>query len=154
MTKFFSCTSGGFYDDVIHGRDIPEDAVEIDDSAYQDLFAAQSAGKRIIPAPTGHPIAVDPPPPTTDEKRAAFTAAIQQHLDTTARRLGYDDIRSAVTYAEEPAVAKFQSEGRALRAWRSLVWAAGYELMDEVLRGERSEPSIDELLALLPALAP
>lgn len=79
---------------------------------------------------------------------------VQAHMDQTARAYGYDDIKTAVTYAEEPAVAKFQAEGRALRAWRSRVWAACYELLERVQAGEAEEPAPDALPDLLPRLAP
>ena len=80
-----------------------------------------------------------------------LTQTVQEHLDSTAQSLGYDDIRSAATYADEPAVAKFQNEGKALRAWRSLVWAASYELMMAVRAGNRAVPTADELIKSLPA---
>ncbi len=81
------------------------------------------------------------------------TDAIQAHLDDAARALGYDDIKSAVTYAEEPAVPKFQQEGQAFRAWRSLVWAHCYGVLEAVQAGERGIPSVEELLAELPQLS-
>lgn len=81
-----------------------------------------------------------------DSKRAV----VQNLMDVKARAMGYDNIGSAITYAEEPAVAKFQSEGQALRAWRSLVWAACYAVLDDVKAGKRAVPTDAELLALLP----
>ena len=86
------------------------------------------------------------------QTQAAKIAAVQQHMDDQAKALGYDDIKSAATYAEETAVPKFQAEGQAFRAWRSLVWAACYQIMDEVSAGDRSVPSDAELIAELPAL--
>ena len=79
-------------------------------------------------------------------------AAIQAHMDNAAQGYGYDDIKAAVTYADEPAVPKFQAEGRAFRAWRSLVWAHAYGVLDEVQAGHREQPTADELLAELPKL--
>lgn len=55
-------------------------------------------------------------------------AAVQGMLDSTAQSKGYDNINSAIGYAEEPSVEKFQLEGRAFRQWRSLCWAKCYEL--------------------------
>ena len=78
-------------------------------------------------------------------------SAVHNHLDAAARSAGYDDIKSAVTYADEPAVPKFQAEGQRFRAWRSLVWAACYAMLDDVLAGTRTVPTVDELLAELPA---
>jgi len=91
-----------------------------------------------------------PPGETPEQMQAALTASVQAHLDSVARGLGYDNIFTAVTYADEPAVPKFQAEGQALRAWRSQVWGRCYELLGEVLAGTRAVPSAAELIAELP----
>lgn len=88
----------------------------------------------------------------TADQLGVLTSAVQSHLDTTAQAHGYDNMNSAVTYADEPTVLKFQQEGKALRAWRSLTWAACYNLMGEVKSGMRPQPTVDELIALLPAI--
>lgn len=90
---------------------------------------------------------------SVDGLAAQYSIAVQAHLDQTARNYGYDSIANAVTYAEEPAVLRFQEEGRALRAWRSLVWEACYQLLDQVKAGSVPVPSLDAVLAGLPALA-
>jgi hypothetical protein len=79
-------------------------------------------------------------------------ARVQFWLDEQARALGYDDIKSAVTYAEEPAVPRFQQEGQAMRRLRSLVWARCYEILSAVQAGQRSIPSEEELIAELEVL--
>lgn len=81
-----------------------------------------------------------------------YDTQLQAHLDAAARAAGYDDIRSAITYAEEPAVPKFQAEGCAFRAWRSLFWLAANDVKNAVLAGQRPAPTIAELLAELPTL--
>lgn len=81
-----------------------------------------------------------------------FKAAIQAHMDAAAVAIGYDDIKTAVTYADEPSVTKFQNEGRAFRAWRSQCWAYGYQEMDKVLVGQRQMPTVSEMIAELPLL--
>lgn len=81
----------------------------------------------------------------------SFRAAtlVQAALDETARAQGYADITTAISYAEEPAVARFQVEGRRLRRWRSLVWEHFYG--DAVQEGVRSGVLGDDaLLAGLP----
>lgn len=90
--------------------------------------------------------------PSEEQLIDRFRSIIQGHLDEAAAQFGYDDIKTAVTYAEEPAVPKFQAEGKALRAWRSLVWAYGYEQIDGVQSGARTLPTPEELIAELPPL--
>lgn len=84
--------------------------------------------------------------------KAGFTACVQRHLDAAARARGYDNIFSAVTYADEPSVPSFQSEGLAFRAWRSLVWQHCYIVLGDVLAAKRELPTTDQLIAELPAL--
>lgn len=90
--------------------------------------------------------------PSQDEILAEFTNAVQDHIDAKARELGYDSIYTAASYADEPAVPQFQKEGRALRAWRSLVWAKCHEVLNEAMAGTREIPTQAELLPELPAL--
>lgn len=87
-----------------------------------------------------------------EELSSTFEQAIQGRLDAEARARGYDSIATAVSYAEEPAVAKFQEDGKTLRAWRSLVWAYAYQELGKVKAGERSIPTLDDFLAELPAV--
>lgn len=89
---------------------------------------------------------------TPDQIQAKMVALVQSHMDGSARQFNYDSIAIAISYADEPAVPKFQVEGRAFRAWRSLVWARFYEIMSEVDSGVRGAPNDDDLLAELPEL--
>lgn len=81
---------------------------------------------------------------------AQLTAAIQRHLDETARSKNYDGILSLCTYATSTNPI-FAAEGQAGLAWRDAVWTASYEIMDEVLAGERPVPTAEELIDLLPS---
>lgn len=80
-----------------------------------------------------------------------LTAAVQKVLDDEAKKLNYDSCLSVCSYVDT-GVQKFDDEGRAFRAWRSSVWAKGYEILAQVQAGERSIPTEDELIAELPAL--
>ena len=77
---------------------------------------------------------------------------MQYHLDEKAREYGYDNIYTAVSYAEEPSVPKFQIEGKAFREWRSLFWLSVNEIKNTVIEGSRQMPNIDELILELPKL--
>ena len=81
-----------------------------------------------------------------------YDEELQSHLDTTAKSYGYDNINTAISYAEEPSVPKFQIEGKAFRAWRSLFWVKVNEIKNEVLDGERDIPSIEEIISVSPVL--
>jgi hypothetical protein len=95
-----------------------------------------------------------PPPPAQDPEavKAAKVATVQAFMDGKAQALGYDGITTAITYADEPAVPKFQTEGQAFRAWRSLCWETCYGIFDAVEAGTQPIPTDEALLAALPTL--
>jgi hypothetical protein len=88
------------------------------------------------------------PPPTL----AQYTAAIQSTLDAKAQERRYDSILSACTYATS-SVPAFAAEGQACVEWRDAVWSLSYDLMAQVQAGTLAQPTIAELLAMLPAMA-
>ena len=69
------------------------------------------------------------PPKTIDQLANEYEVAVQKYMDSVAKAAGYDNIFTAATYADEPAVPKFQADGQALRAWRSTVWAYCYSML-------------------------
>lgn len=93
-----------------------------------------------------------PPAPDTAAITKLYEQAVQAKLDGAAIAARYDSIATAVSYAEEPAVPKFQNDGIAFRAWRSLVWAYAYQQLALVLAGEREQPTIEAFLLELPVL--
>lgn len=92
----------------------------------------------------------EPEPLTEAETVAAYMAAVQGHMDATARSFGYDHLIAVISYAEEPSVPRYQNEGLAFRAWRSLVWQACEQVLAAVKAGEREAPTVNDLLAELP----
>lgn len=161
---YYSPVTGGFYLPEIHTAlfDIGGDVVTpigliagarpVTEAQHAALIAGQDTGKVIVPGQNGDPQLANPAPPTTAELLASITADLQAHLEQTAQAYGYDSISSAISYADEPAVLKFQQEGQAFRAWRSLFWAAANQIKAEVEAGTRSIPTTAELLAELPTL--
>lgn len=79
---------------------------------------------------------------------ADYTKAVQAMLDTEARAHNYDDVVSACSYAAAPN--PFQAEGVSFVTWRGACWAKCYEIMADVQSGQRAQPSIAELLAMMP----
>lgn len=152
MPYFYSAQANSFYVSGIH-ETMPDDVVEITDQEHAELLAAQAAGKVITADNDGEPVAIDPPPPTPEQLVAMYANAVQAHLDSAAKAAGYDNIASAASYATEPAVAKFQAEGQAFRAWRSLCWAYCYEQLALVENEERELPSVQDFIEELPVLS-
>lgn len=149
MSIYYSPSQRAFYDDEVH-ETLPNDAVAVAREHHAELLDQQGAGLCIVPGPDGYPVAEPPAAPTLEQIQRQLTAVVQAHLDAQAKALGYDNIFTAVTYADEPAVPKFQADGQALRAWRSLVWEAGYALLALVQAGESPIPTPEVLIASLP----
>lgn len=82
---FYSKTTGGFYDEAIHGENIPADAVEISAEEHASLLAGQSSGKLIVADETGHPVLADLPRPTA----AHVLERIKSERDRRTEQGGY-----------------------------------------------------------------
>lgn len=127
------------------GQPIPFTACEQDDMDYsRELYKRALAGEygTIAPAPAK----------TSAQIQVEYTDLVQREMDRVARSKGYDDMKSAVTYADEPTVPKFQKEGQAFRAWRSQCWAYCYDQMDKVKAGQIAIPDPQTFLNGLPVL--
>ncbi|MFA6213535.1 MAG: hypothetical protein WC714_29125 [Candidatus Obscuribacterales bacterium] len=94
--------------------------------------------------------AADPLPALTAQD---FTAAVQAHLDATARTRNYDGILSACSYATSTNLP-FSVEGQACVAWRDAVWLYCYQQLALVQSGARAVPeSTAAFIAELPAIS-
>lgn len=109
--------------------------VEIEPAVIDGMLHRQW---RVDPAPVEHVI-------------ASVQAAVQKRLDDFARTRNYDGILSAATYATS-SVLKFAAEGQYAVQARDASWAACYQVMADVQAGRRSMPSVEQVLAELPAL--
>lgn len=114
-------------------------AVELIDGTWTQLWSVRAAEPHELP-------------PAVSEAQivAAYMAVVQRHMDAHAVTFGYDNLVSVISYAEEPSVPRYQDEGKAFRAWRSLCWLRCEEVLGEVRAGERPAPTDDELISLLP----
>jgi hypothetical protein len=87
-------------------------------------------------------------PPATQED---YEAAIQSHVDATARKKLFRDGVTMASYVTSTN-PQWGAEAGAFVAWRDLVWAYAYEAWALVQAGKRSQPSVVELLEELPAI--
>jgi hypothetical protein len=98
-----------------------------------------------------------PPLPTEQEiqeaARAHYEFMVKSHLDARANTRNFDSIDSLIAYANEYEPNEtYKKEGARGVVLKSLTWQKCYEIMGEVLAGQRPIPTEDELLAELPAL--
>ncbi|CAB3678039.1 Uncharacterised protein [Achromobacter insolitus] len=87
-----------------------------------------------------------------EEAMRRLIALVQLHMDNRARQSIYDDLKTAVSYADEPASPKYQAEGLAFRAWRSEVWEKFYAIVGEAQEAGEPLPSADNIIGQLPTL--
>lgn len=116
-----------------------------DDGSQDDLIPIGAT-----PLNESEALALVSQPLTADQIKANKTGVVQKLLDDQARALGYESINIAITFADEPAVPKFQKEGQALRAWRSRVWEKANELLSLMDDESVSIPTDSELLHQMP----
>jgi hypothetical protein len=83
-----------------------------------------------------------------EQAKASMEAAVQSHIDSQAKILGYDGIVSACSYAGY--TNEFQNEAITLGVWRSAVWTKAYQVQADVEAGTIPMPTVDELIAMLP----
>lgn len=87
-----------------------------------------------------------PPVPT----EADYSAAIQAHIEETARARGYRDAVTLASYVAS-TIASWAAEAQAFVAWRDAVWLYVYGELAKVQAKQRTQPSvaglIDELIA-------
>lgn len=132
----------GFYTSDIHPMP-PAGCVQITEAQWQDLLTHPGArrwdGTGVVPYAA----------PVT---QADFAAAIQAHLDATARERQYDGIQAAISYVGDPNPI-YAAQATALRDWRSAVWTYALAQLALVATGARPQPTVAELLAELPPFA-
>lgn len=94
---------------------------------------------------------VEPPQPTEAEIMEGYEVEVERHLDAVARSMGYRTIFTAISFADDPTNAKWQTEGAALRTWRSAVWLKCHGVLNSYKAGEIPAPTYAELINELPA---
>lgn len=83
---------------------------------------------------------------------STFQAAIQAHVDATAKARNYSDGNSLAGYVNS-TVVKWSAEAVAFVAWRDAVWVYSYAELDKALGGQRPIPTVEDFIAELPAIS-
>jgi hypothetical protein len=88
-----------------------------------------------------------PPPPLT---QADYVAAIEAHVDETAKAKSYGGSVALASYVNS-TTPQWQAEALAFVAWRDAVWASAYATLAAV-QGGATPPTLDQLIAGLPPI--
>lgn len=83
--------------------------------------------------------------------KAQVADAVQRHLDDAVVLRNYSSAAAAVSYVGDPN-ARWDAEGRAVRAWRSAVWTTCFAILDDVLAGKRDPLTPKQVILELPPL--
>lgn len=142
----FSPSTLGWYPTFVNYPTLPPDLIEVPDPLWASLM-----GKPVEVGPDGMPREESPREPGVLEVAAMLTAALQTRMDGQARELGYDDIKTAITYRGDPN-PRFSAEAEALFVWRSKVWTQAYALLAKVQEGLAQLPTIEDAIAMMPPL--
>lgn len=78
-----------------------------------------------------------------------YAAAVQAHIDGTAKAREFNDGVTAATYLTS-TVARWKADAEAFVAWRDQVWAYSYGELEKVVGGQRSQPTIEDFINELP----
>jgi diadenosine tetraphosphatase ApaH/serine/threonine PP2A family protein phosphatase len=91
------------------------------------------------------------PDPATADPETTFAAAIQAHIDATARARGYADGVAVVSY-KFSTVPAWAAEAAAFVEWRDAVWVYAYQQLAAVQTGARDMPDVATIIGELPAI--
>ncbi|MBQ2263272.1 MAG: hypothetical protein II336_18160 [Loktanella sp.] len=113
----------------------------------RDIFATAQADAAPYVAPV-----IDPAEAIAAQKEA-YRAAVQAHVDATARDRQYSDGASLAGYVASAHPA-WRAEAETFIAWRDAVWIMVFDLLAEVQAGDAEPPESGEaLVAMLPVIA-
>lgn len=79
-----------------------------------------------------------------------YSAAVQTHVDAVARKRRYENGFALAGYATDPNAA-YADDAQSFINWRSAVWVTAFDALDAVKSGAIPQPTIPELIAMLPA---
>ncbi len=80
-----------------------------------------------------------------------FAAAIQSHVDATAKSKGYADGVALAGYSTS-TIPSWAEEAAAFIAWRDQVWIYAYTELAKVQAGQREAPTIAGIIGELPSI--
>ncbi len=120
MLIFYAPSTGGFYNSVDHFKNFPEDAIEISEEVYRELFAAPFLNKCIEPDVRGRPVLSDLPVDRSALQVASEKSWRDAQLSITDRlvirdRDEMDD--GGATTLDQTQYTELQAYRRDLRDW-------------------------------------
>ena len=91
------------------------------------------------------------PEKSLEEIIRSYENAVQAHLDATAQNRDYDNTYTCLSYLSSTDET-WNREANIFNAWRDAVWRKCHEVLNAVMAGTLTPPSIEELIAQLPKI--
>lgn len=123
--------------------------IEVSFAEYERLNVEQQETKGTFEVKNGKVCVTVPEVITFDQAVEIWKKSVMGMMNNVARDYGYTSLQTAISYAEEPSVERYQREGKAFRQWRSLLWQTFYETVDKY-RETTPIPTVDQVLGQLP----
>lgn len=148
MAFYYSNAERGFFDTSFFNYVLPEDAVELTQQEYDDIFEGFAVGKTLLfDEHTRKPyVEFVPVVKTRAQIEQTFTNAMNNVCESQALSLRYRSMMEAISYVGDPNPV-YAREAFALRAWRSDVETTAYAALAQF-----ETDSIENLAVFLAAL--
>ncbi|NWF45372.1 hypothetical protein F3K02_08945 [Hydrogenophaga sp. D2P1] len=88
--------------------------------------------------------------PSPAELQAQYTATLDAFIDATAKMRGYDNRVTCALRAGYPG--PLQAEGQAFALWMESCYAAGRQVLADVMSGARTLPTPEAFIAEMPPM--
>lgn len=95
--------------------------------------------------------APEKPAASTEQIIRQYEDAVQSYLDQTAQSRDYDNTYTCLSYLSSTDEV-WNREAHAFNAWRDQVWRKCHEILNAAMGGEIPVPTVEELIAMLPAI--
>jgi hypothetical protein len=80
-----------------------------------------------------------------------YEEAVQNFLDQTVQRKGYDNVYTCLSYKGDPDPI-FSQEADEVLVWRSRVWRTAQGILNQWATGQIEQPTINQVIEQLPKL--
>lgn len=80
-----------------------------------------------------------------------YEYAVQEHLNKVAMEKGYDNCYTCLSYLSSTN-EKWYNESHIYNRWRDNVWTTCHKILNDFMAGEIEQPSIEDLISMLPLI--
>ena len=149
--KYFICPQKMHFLKAMEGT-LPSEYIQVTMDEYFHIFHMVEHGEYVFSGSNEeNPLEVVKKTTSLEELIKMYDLAVEEMLNTEARKKGYADIRSAALRAAIPE-SPFYQEGKKYAIWMDEVYSSCYKIQNDVFQGKREIPTVEELLSELPKL--